>query len=74
MSNDLSKYVTAQQAANMLGVDDSNIRHLLLGGRIKGKKLGHVWIVYVPSIEKYNETKSTKGRPRSREPQLQEAS
>ena len=49
MSNDLSQYVTTKQAAEMLGLATTSINHLLAAGRIKGKKLGTIWLVYTPS-------------------------
>ncbi len=66
MSKDLTKYVTTKQAAEMAGTSDANIRHALLEGRgVSGKKLGHYWLVYVPSLREYLETKSPGGRPPS---------
>ncbi len=73
MVNDLTNYVTTSRAADMLGVGQNQIRGLLARDKISGIKLGHDWIVYVPSLEKYLHTKSTKGRPPSRAPKLQEA-
>ncbi len=73
MSNDLSKYVTTKQAAEMMGVAQDHINRLLLEGKLRGiKPGGWNWLVYLPSIEKYDKNKSTKGRPRSHEPQLEE--
>ncbi len=74
MSKDLTQYITTKQAAELMGVDQTHINRLLIEKRLKGFKWGHDWMIFKPSIEKYNETKSTKGRPRSHEPQLQEAS
>ncbi len=71
MSDDLSRYVTTREAAEMLGVATEHINHLLLRGKLRGiKPGGRDWLVFTPSIEKYNETKSAKGRPRSRKPKL----
>jgi len=67
----LSKYVTTKQAAVMLGVGQEHIRKLLSASKVKGIKLGHDWLVFAPSMEKYVETKSNRGRPRSRLPQMQ---
>lgn len=72
ISMDLTQYVTTRQAAEMLGTDDSNIRHLMIAGELLGHKLGHYWLVYVPSLKKYFRTKSPKGRPPSRVPKIQE--
>lgn len=74
MSKDLTQYVTTAKAAELLGLVPTSVNHLLKDGRIKGHKFGHYWMVYVPSIEKYLETKTPTGRPPSRSPQLQESS
>ena len=74
MSKDLTQYVTTARAAEILGVKQDHIRKLLAMGKVKGIKLGHDWIVFVPSIEKYHDTKSPKGRPTSGVPELQETS
>lgn len=66
----LSQYVTTKQAAEMLGVGQEHIRKLLNTGRVSGVKLGHDWLVFAPSIQKYTETRSKRGRPRSGTPQL----
>lgn len=67
MSKDLTQYVTTKQAAEMLGVDPDHINHLLAKNKIRGiKPGGWSWLVYVPSIERYNKLRSPKGRPRSR--------
>ena len=34
------------EAAKKLGLDESQIRRLLRAGDIKGKKLGHDWVVF----------------------------
>ncbi len=73
MTKDLTQYVTTSQAATMLGVDPSQVARLLRGGDLKGIKLGHDWLVFAPSIQKYFESKSKRGRPSSGTPQLQEA-
>jgi hypothetical protein len=70
----LSQYVTTKQAAEMLGTADANIRHALIEGRVQGRKLGHYWLVYLPSLKEYFETKSPAGRPPAKEPKIQLAS
>ena len=72
MAKDLTKYVTTDQAAELMGVLPTSINHLIHDGRLKAIKLGRDWMVFVPSIEKYRETKSKRGRPSSRVPQAQE--
>lgn len=36
---------SVNEAAEKLGLDPSQVRRLLAKGKIKGKKLGHDWVV-----------------------------
>lgn len=74
MSTDLRQYVTTKQAAEMLGVATEHINRLLIEKRLQGQKLGYSWLVFIPSIEKYQATKSKRGRPPSKVRQVPEAS
>jgi len=67
----LDKYVTTKKAAEMLGVKQDHIRRLLGMDKITGRRLGHDWIVYTPSLEKYLATKSKRGRRASGKPTIQ---
>jgi excisionase family DNA binding protein len=66
MSNDLTQYVTTRRAADMLGVVPDHVYRLIEGKKVKSLRLGHEWLIYVPSIQRYLETKSARGRPASR--------
>lgn len=70
LSSSLGLYVTTKQAAELLGVADAQIRHLLLVKRIGGIKPGHDWLVFRPSLEAYFRTKPKKGKPPSHVPKL----
>jgi len=70
MTRDLTKYVTTREAAEMLGVNRFWIVRLLASEKIKGRKLGHDWLVFAPSLEKYLANKSKRGRPASGTPTL----
>ncbi|MBI5653993.1 MAG: helix-turn-helix domain-containing protein [Chloroflexi bacterium] len=70
MSRDLNQYVTTKQAAVLLGVVPDHVYRLLEGEKIQALRLGHEWLIYVPSLEKYQVTKSKRGRPASGTPQL----
>ena len=74
MARDLTKYVTTSKAAEMLGSKPRNVQRLLEQGRIKGIKPAHDWMVFIPSITKYLESKSNRGRPTSGTPQPVETS
>ncbi|MBM3129235.1 MAG: helix-turn-helix domain-containing protein [Chloroflexi bacterium] len=71
LSKDLSKYVTTKQAAEMLGVGQEHVRKLLGRSKVKGIHIGRDWLVFVPSLEKYVGTKSSKGRPPSGTPHIE---
>jgi excisionase family DNA binding protein len=38
-------YQSVKEAAQKLGISDSHCRRLLESGKLKGRKLGHDWIV-----------------------------
>jgi excisionase family DNA binding protein len=40
-----SKMYSVKEAASKLGISESHCRRLLEKGEIKGKKLGHDWVV-----------------------------
>ena len=71
MTNHLAQFVTTKEAAEMLGVAQDHIRKLLGTSKMEGKKLGHDWIVYAPSLAKYLVNKSKRGRPTSGTPTIQ---
>lgn len=71
MSKDLTKYVTVLQAAEIMGVGRIQASYLVKNKKLRGIKMGRGWLVYIPSIEKYLETKSKRGRPASRASQAQ---
>jgi excisionase family DNA binding protein len=70
MEKMLENLLTAQEAAELLGTNDSRIRQLIRDKRISAVKKGKEWIVYKPSLAKYVKTKSRKGRPSSNKPSL----
>ena len=41
----MAKIYSVSDAAKSLGLDPSQVRRLLRSGTIKGKKLGHDWVV-----------------------------
>jgi excisionase family DNA binding protein len=36
---------SVKEASSRLGINERHVRRLLVSGKIKGKKLGHDWIV-----------------------------
>jgi len=46
------KVWSVKEAAKELGISERRVRKLLEEGRIKGKKLSGVWVVFEPSYTK----------------------
>ncbi len=65
MEEMMENLLTAQEAATILGTNDSNVRILCEQKRIAAVKKGFAWIIYKPSVEDYMRTKSRRGRPPS---------
>lgn len=57
--------LTAQEAAELLGTNDSRVRQLIRAKRIPAVKKGREWIIHRPSLAKYLKSKSRRGRPPS---------
>jgi len=73
MSDSLSDYISTREAAERLGVVTDHISHLLAAEKIRGKRIGRAWLVYVPSLERYIANKPPNiGRPPSRKQQVNE--
>ncbi len=60
------EYVNAEEAANMIEVNQSRIRQICLAGRFKGAfKVGSIWFIPRTSVKGYSATKLKPG-PRTR--------
>lgn len=57
------KKLTARQAAEKLGVNDSRIRQLIGTGKLPAEKYGNLWLVDEKDLELVKNRKPT-GRPR----------
>ncbi len=48
-----TQYITVKEAAQLLGVNDSRVRQLLMEDRIEGaEKHGHIWLIPNPPVVK----------------------
>ncbi len=56
--------VSTQEAAEIIGCTDANVRILLISGKIDGTKLGRDWRVDERSARAYAATEKKTGRPR----------
>ncbi len=43
---------TVREAATMLGYDESHVRRLCIAGKLKGRKMGWMWVISEKSIKK----------------------
>ena len=58
------KLLTAKQAAEILGVDDSRVRVLIREGRLPAQKVGRDWVIMEPDLELVKDRKP--GRPKTK--------
>ena len=49
------------EAAQKLGLSQNQVRYLLVKGKIKGKKLGHDWVVLSLDYQRKRKPKTKKG-------------
>jgi excisionase family DNA binding protein len=54
-----SDYISTREASERYGISPSHLTRLLKSGAVKGKKIGHDWLVYEPSLKEF-----IKNRPR----------
>jgi excisionase family DNA binding protein len=55
-------FISTKRAAEILGVNDSRVRQLILGGRLPARKIGRDWIIREKDLKKVADRKP--GRPR----------
>lgn len=58
------KLLSANEAANILGVHHSRVRVLIREGRLPAQKVGRAWVILEKDLEKVKIRKP--GRPRNR--------
>jgi excisionase family DNA binding protein len=52
---------STKEAAEKLGISQNMVRYLLAKGEIKGKKLGHDWVVLSLDYKRKRKPKTRKG-------------
>lgn len=57
----MSKLLTTKEVAEKLGVTDSQVRYLILRGKLPAQKLGHINVIKESDLELVRERKV--GRP-----------
>ena len=53
MESILKGYITTTEAAELVGLDPSQVRRLVDTGKIEGFKAGRNWLVEIGSLEHY---------------------
>ena len=59
------KYYTTAEAAELLGVETDTVKVYCNTDRIKGEKVGHIWMVPESEIKRYKQDESNLGRPKN---------
>ncbi len=62
---DISKYVTASEAAEIIGVTNSYIRKLCRSGALPASMMGYGWLIPRSAVKAWADREYTVGRPRS---------
>ncbi|OAI54028.1 hypothetical protein AYO44_03865 [Planctomycetaceae bacterium SCGC AG-212-F19] len=57
------EYLSTQQAAEALGVNDSRIRQLVRAGLLKAEKVGRDWLIPPAEVQRLKANPLPKGRP-----------
>jgi len=59
------RYMSCKQAAKVIGVTDSRIRHLIRLGEIRAERVGWEWLIDVAEVNRIkSRPRSGAGRPR----------
>jgi hypothetical protein len=49
----INDYISTKQASELFGLTQRHISHLIRKDIVKGRKVGHDWLVHLPSLKKY---------------------
>ena len=55
-SNNLKEWITAREAARILGMTDRRIRQLIQEGHLMARKKGNLWLIKRDSVYQYERT------------------
>ena len=62
MATDIDEYVTVKEAADLIGVQESRVRQLLLEGVLVGRKFGQrAWMVRRDSASEFRNNRPRRG-------------
>jgi excisionase family DNA binding protein len=57
----ITDYISTAEASERAGVARTHIQYLLRVGRMQGHKIGHDWLVFVPSLDAYIANRPRRG-------------
>jgi excisionase family DNA binding protein len=60
---DMDGYISATEAAKLIGCVDSRVRQLLRAKKLVGERVGRDWLVLKTSAEAYRDAGHKPGRP-----------
>ncbi len=55
--------LTVKEAATVLGIEPSSVRHAILSERLRAEKAGRDWLLRPEDVEAYKEQRRNSGRP-----------
>ena len=53
--------LSVTEAAGHSGLSDAHLRKLLVGGKLKGRKIGSVWVLEVKALDRFLATERKPG-------------
>ncbi len=59
---DIEDYISTREASEKYGLSKEHIARMLKAGQLQGKKIGHDWLVYEPSLLKYKQQMESLGK------------
>ena len=58
----LDDYISTREASDRYGLSKEHIARMLKAGLLKGKKIGHDWLVHEPSLRKHTKQMNSLGK------------
>ena len=58
----MNRFITTQQAADILSIDKMSVSRLCRSGKIEGRKFGYYWMVDPDSVEEYRQATQNKDK------------
>ena len=65
----MDRSLTAQEAADRLGYNVKHLYPLLNGGKMKGQRVGHIWLIDPQEVERVKALRGKRGRLPKSEPE-----